>query len=100
MVVMTDDKLFRRFGSLVVDVTDAVFVAVDDALKVVAVVLMVMRARAPTLIVPMLQVTVPAACAQVPCVVETETKVTCAGSGSRTETPSATPGPLFVTCSV
>jgi hypothetical protein len=76
------------------------FVASDDELNVCAVVLIVMIAKPPTLSVPKLQLTVPPLCEQVPCVVDTETKLTALGNGSDTATPCATAGPLFVTCSV
>ena len=92
--------LFARFGSLVVAATVAVLATSDDELNVTAVVSIVMIARAPTLSDPKLQLTVPPLWLQVPCVVETETNDTALGKGSETETPCATAGPLFVTCSV
>src|SRR5277367_2532781 len=100
MVEMVDEKLLLVFGSLVVEPTVAVFGTSDDELNVTAVVLMVMITRPPTLTDPKLQLTVPALCVQVPCVVETETKVTWLGRGSETLTFCATAGPLLVTCSV
>ena len=69
-------------------------------LKVEALTLMVMIARPPTLSVPMVQLIVPEACVQDPCVVLTFTNVICAGRGSETVTFCATAGPLFVTCNV
>jgi hypothetical protein len=88
------------FGSLVEEPTLAVLTTNDDELNVTAVVLMVMVTKPPTLTEPKLQLTVPALCVQVPCVVETETNVTWLGSGSDTFTFCATAGPLLVTCSV
>jgi len=99
-VEIVDEKLFAGFGSLVVEVTVAVLDAVVEELNVEAVVLMVMITRPPTLIVPILQLTVPPACEQVPWVEETETNVTWVGNGSETATPWATPGPLLETCRV
>lgn len=84
---MAVDVLFVALGSLVVAVTVAVLEAVVPELKVLAVTLIVMMARLPTFSVPRLQVTVPAACEQDPWVVETDVKLTCAGSGSLTLTP-------------
>ena len=72
----------------------------DDELNVTAVVLMVMVTSPPTLTEPKLQLTVPALCEQVPCVVETETNDYLAGQRIRTFTFCATAGPLFVTCNV
>lgn len=92
--------MFDEFGSLVEEPTLAVLTTSDDELNVTAVVLIVMLTKPPTLTVPKLQLTVPALCEQVPCVVETETNVTWLGSGSETFTFCATAGPLFVTCSV
>ena len=95
------EKLLDGFGSLVVDVTVAVLLARLDELNIAAVVLIVTVTKPPTLTVPMLQLTVPPACVQIPWLVETETKVTCGtGNGSETITPCATPGPLFVICNV
>ena len=101
MVEFVVEKLLLGLGSLVVDETVAVLVARVDELNMTAVVLMVTIARPPTLKVPMLQLTVPPAWEQVPCVVETETNETCGtGNGSETTTPCATPGPLFEICNV
>jgi hypothetical protein len=92
--------LFDMFGSLVEEPKLAVLTTNDDELNVTAVVLMVMVTKPPTLTEPKLQLTVPAACVHVPCVVETETNVTWLGRGSETFTFCATAGPLLVTCSV
>lgn len=92
--------MFDEFGSLVEEPAVAVLTTSDDELNVTAVVLMVMVTRAPTLTDPKLQLTVPALCVQVPCVVETDTNVTWLGSGSKTFTFCATAGPLLVTCNV
>jgi hypothetical protein len=98
---MVDEKLFAEFGSLVEELTVAVFSTSDDVLKfAVAVVVMVMITKPPTLTEPKLQLTVPALCVHAPCVVETETNATWLGSGSETFTFCATAGPLLVTCSV
>ena len=94
----TVELLFAESGSLVVAVTVAVFVASDAELNVTAFTLIVMITTSPTLSVPKLQVTVPAACKQLPCDVDTEVNITCEGNGSETLTPVATAGPLFVTC--
>jgi len=93
--------LFDMFGSLVEEPTEAVLTTNDEELNVTAVVLIVMVTKPPTLTEPKLQLTVPALCEHVPCVVETETetKATWLGSGSETFTFCATAGPLFVTCS-
>jgi hypothetical protein len=58
MVLVADEELFAEFGSLVVEVTDAVLVDWETELKVLAVTLMVMTAIAPTLRVGMVQETV------------------------------------------
>ena len=92
--------MFDVFGSLIEEFTVAVLTTSDDELNVTAVVLMVMVTKPPTLTEPKLQLTVPAACVQVPWVVDTETNETWLGSGSETFTFCATAGPLFVTCSV
>ena len=96
---MVDEKLFAEFGSLVEELTVAVFSTSDDVLNnAVAVVLIVMITKPPTLTEPRLQLTVPALCVHVPCVVETETNATWLGRGSETFTFCATAGPLLVTC--
>ena len=64
--------MFVRFGSLVLAVTVAVFEASVAELNVEAVTLIVIRTRPPTLTEPRLQVTVPEACEQLPCVVEAD----------------------------
>ena len=66
MVDMEVDELFKRFGSEVVEATVAVFVEVVEELNVVALTLIVMTAVLPTLRLPSVQVTVPAALAQEP----------------------------------
>ena len=83
----TVELLFVRLGSLVVELTVAVFEAVETELKVEAFTLIVTIAKAPAFIDPKLQVTVPPACEHDPCVVDTEVKVTWGGSGSLTVTP-------------
>lgn len=67
------EVLFVRFGSLVVELTVAVFVASVEELNVAAFTLIVMITRPPTPIEFRVQLTVPALCEQVPCVVEAET---------------------------
>src|ERR1700722_13495439 len=62
IVVIVDEKLFKRFGSEVEDVTLAVFAAKLLELNVVAVVLIVTVTEAPLVSVPSVQVTVPLAC--------------------------------------
>ncbi|MGA9889645.1 MAG: hypothetical protein WBQ31_19235, partial [Candidatus Acidiferrales bacterium] len=86
--------MFARLGSLVVAPALAVLATSEDELKVTAVVLIVMIARAPTPSDPKLQLTVPPLWLHVPCEVETETNETALGNGSETETPCATAGPL------
>ena len=100
MVEIVEEKLLARFGSLVEAPTVARLGTSDAELNVTAVVLMVMTTRPPTLIEPRLQLTVPALCEQVPCVVETDTNDTWLGRGSDTLTFCATAGPLLVTVSV
>ena len=94
------EELFVAFGSEVVEVTVAVFVEVEAALNVVALTLIVITAVLPTLRLPSVQVTVPAACAQEPWLVKEDAYVTSPGNGSVTVTPCATAGPPLVTCSV
>ena len=94
------EELLAEFGSLLVELTVAVLLALTAELNVDALTLIAIVASPPAPIVPRLQVTVPAACEQVPCVVDTEAKVTCAGSGSLTVTPRAVAGPLLLTCKV
>lgn len=94
------EVLLVRLGSDVVAVTVAVFEACVDELKVAAVTLIVITAKAPTPIEPILHVTVPALCEQLPSVVDAETYVTSVGRRSDTLTPSAVAGPLLVTWSV
>ena len=86
MLETTVDELFVEFGSEVVELTVAVFVAAVEELKVAALTLMVITTSPPTLTVPRLQVTVPALCEQLPCVVETEVNVAWLGRGSLTLT--------------
>src|ERR1700757_1381767 len=101
MVELALDELLVGLGSLVVVATVAVLQTeygmplivahgLPLVLKVEALTLMVIIARPPTLSVPMVQLIVPAACVQVPCVVLTFTNVICAGSGSETVTFCAT----------
>ena len=100
MVEVTDDVLFAGLGSLVVELTVAVFVAYVVELKVDAVASIVIVTSPPTLSEPSVQLTVPALWVHVPWVVETDVSVTSVGSGSETVTFWATAGPLFVTCNV
>src|SRR5271167_1043425 len=57
MVEMDEEELFVEFGSLVVAETVALLVDCVEELKVLAVTLIVMMARPPTLIEPRLQPT-------------------------------------------
>ncbi len=66
IAVIVVEKLLVKFGSLVLEVTIAVLVAKVDELNIAALALIVTRTKPPTGIVPILQLTVPAACEQVP----------------------------------
>jgi hypothetical protein len=70
IVEVNVELLLDELGSEVVELTVAVFTAKLEELKTVAVTLMVIVTIWPLLIVPILQVTVPLACEQVPCVAE------------------------------
>jgi hypothetical protein len=83
--------LFAVFDSGSLATTVAVFVSVP---AVVAVVTSVIVTVPPLRIVPSWQV-ISAPPAHVPCVVETDTKVVPAGSGSARLTPVAVSGPLL-----
>lgn len=75
MVEVTEAVLLVRFGSPVVAETVAVLVESVEELNVLALTLMVMRTRPPTLRLPILQSTVVVATVyvHVPCVVARET---------------------------
>ena len=73
MFEMAVEELFAKFGSEVVEVTEAVLLEDELALKVLAVALMVMRMELPTPRLPSEQLTVPALKEQEPCAVEEET---------------------------
>ena len=77
-----------------------ILVAEDHLVARVGVTTIVTVAVPPEASVPRLQVTVPDASAQVPCVVEAETKFSVAGTTSVTVTPVASFGPKFLTSSV
>jgi hypothetical protein len=66
----------------------------------VGVITIVIVTLAPAVIVPMLQLTRPAAWEQLPCVELAETNVVPAGSVSPAVTPVAVLGPLLVTTTV
>src|ERR1700685_26613 len=101
MVEIAVEELFGAFGSLVVEVTVAVFDDNVAELKLAAVTLMVIITRPPTFMLLNVQFTVVVAdiYVQLPCDAgtKTEVNVTCAGSTSDTATPCATAGPLFIT---
>ncbi len=92
-VVVAELELFAVLGSLVVLVTDAVFVSAPVP---VAVTLIVIVADLPEASVPRLQVTVVVPVQPV----EAERSVSPLGSGSVTITAAAGLGPLFFTVSV
>src|SRR5215211_1879366 len=96
-VVHSVAELFAVFDSASAPTTVAVLQRSPVAVGVAMIVIVTV---APAATVPMLQVTTPPAAAQVPCVVEAETKFTVAGSGSAAVTPVAVLGPAFVTVSV
>src|ERR1700690_704771 len=73
IVEVADEGLFVKFGSLVVEETVAVLVESVAELNVAALTLIVMITNPPTLTEPTLQLTVPALCEHIPCVVEEET---------------------------
>jgi hypothetical protein len=72
MLDIAVEELFVKLGSEVVELTVAVFVEVEAELKVVALTLIVTTAVLPTLRLPSVQVTVPAATAQEPWLVKDE----------------------------
>ena len=72
MVDIAADELFVRLGSEVVEATVAWLLDVATALNVVALTLMVITAVLPTLRLPSVHVTVPAATAQEPWLVNEE----------------------------
>ena len=72
MLDIAVEELLVRLGSEVVELTVAIFVEVEAELNVVAFTLMVMTAVLPTLKVPSVHVTVPAAIAQDPWLVKDE----------------------------
>jgi len=83
------DESFAELGSLVVELTVAVFEEVEAELKVFAVTLMVMTTVPPTLMEPSGHETVVVATVKlhVPCVVDDDEYATCAGITSVTVTP-------------
>src|SRR5205085_608262 len=89
--------LLAEFGSDSVALTVAVFFAEEG---VTAVTTMLMVAEEPLLKLPSEQVTVPLDCEQLPWLGVAETKDTCDGSVSVTDTFVALLGPLLVTVSV
>ena len=104
MVEIAVEELFVEFGSLVVEVTVAVFEDKVAELNDAAVTLMVMITRPPTFMLFSVQFTVVVTdvYVQLPCDagIDTDVNVTSAGNTSVTLTPCATAGPLLVTCSV
>jgi hypothetical protein len=93
IVVPCEALLFPGAGSLVVDVTDALFVIAPSTFGVMTTPTV---AFAPAAIVPMLHVTVPAACEQLPADGVAETNETFAGSVSVIVTPWASDGPALL----
>jgi hypothetical protein len=92
--------LFAGFGSATALATVTVFVIVVPPAAAVGVTTMVAVALAPAANVPIVQVTVPPACVQVPAVDIADTKITLAGSVSVSVVPVAGFGPLLVTVTV
>ena len=94
-VVTTVELLSLGSGSVSAEVTDAVLVSIAGAPG--AVTTMSTPRDVVLGIEPMLHVTVPDTCVQVPCVGVAETKVTPAGSVSVSVTPVAVDGPALNT---
>jgi hypothetical protein len=97
VVVFSESALFARFGSVINEETEAVFVMVPTALGVTTMSIVAV-AELPT--VPREQVTVPPDSLQEPWLGVADSKVTLDGRVSVTSTLCASSIPLFVTASV
>jgi hypothetical protein len=91
--VIIVDELFPGFGSAAREETVTILLAYPE---VVVVTTMLMLARAPLVMVPRLNVTMPFVLLKLPMLVVAETKLAIEGSESKSTTSEAVFGPRFV----
>ena len=92
--VISEDELFAGFGSAAREEAVTILLAYPE---VVVVTTILMLARAPLVMVPRLNVTMPFALLKVPMLFVAETKLTIEGNESNSTTSEAVFGPRLVT---